>query len=71
MRRAQADWDAGYTSTAAKGLQRQLADAGRGFNVHLRVLGNVLYLMASVTSKPGTLGELEGLLRSALLGRRA
>ncbi|KAL1998072.1 hypothetical protein VTN02DRAFT_88 [Thermoascus thermophilus] len=61
----------GYTSTAAQGLQRQLAAAGRGSNVHSRVLGNVLYLMASVTSTPGTLGELEGQLRSALLGGRA
>ncbi|KAJ5657569.1 uncharacterized protein N7484_001218 [Penicillium longicatenatum] len=57
----------GYTSTAAKGLQQKLAAGGNQFNVHSRVLGNVLYLMSSVTSKPESLQELESLLRSALL----
>lgn len=59
--------DIGYTSTAAKGLQQQLAVTGRPYNVHSRVLGNVIYLMASVTSKPESLREIEGLLREALL----
>ncbi|KAJ5092445.1 hypothetical protein NUU61_007315 [Penicillium alfredii] len=57
----------GYTSTAAKGLQQRLAVGGDQFNVHSRVLGNVLYLMSSVTSKPESLREMEALLRSALL----
>ncbi|KAJ5739132.1 hypothetical protein N7533_011916 [Penicillium manginii] len=57
----------GYTSTAAKGLQQKLAAGGDQFNVHSRVLGNVLYLMSSVTSKPESLQELEKLLRSALI----
>ncbi|OOQ90311.1 onanonoxo-7-onima-8-eninoihtemlysoneda [Penicillium brasilianum] len=57
----------GYTSTAAKGLQQQLAIGGDHFNVHSRVLGNVLYLMSSVTSKPESLQELENLLRSSLI----
>jgi dethiobiotin synthetase/adenosylmethionine--8-amino-7-oxononanoate aminotransferase len=57
----------GYTSTAAKGLQQRLSAGGPKFNVHSRVLGNVLYLMSSVTSKPETVRGLEGLLRSALL----
>lgn len=57
----------GYTSTAAKGLQQRLAVTGKSFNVHSRVLGNVIYLMASVTSKPESLREIEGLLREALL----
>lgn len=36
----------GYTSTAAKSLQRDLLDGKtRGWNIHSRVLGNVLYLM--------------------------
>lgn len=60
------DWS-GYTSTAAKGLQQQLAIGGDKFNVHSRVLGNVLYLMSSVTSKPESLQELENLLRSSLV----
>ncbi|KAL4872130.1 hypothetical protein BDV12DRAFT_163087 [Aspergillus spectabilis] len=58
---------AGYTSTAAKGLQARLAAGGPLFNVHSRVLGNVLYLMSSVTSKRETLQTIEGLLREALL----
>jgi dethiobiotin synthetase/adenosylmethionine--8-amino-7-oxononanoate aminotransferase len=61
----------GYTSTAAKGLQQKLAlgDSGLSrFNVHSRVLGNVLYLMASMKSTPHDLSGIESLLRSALLG---
>ncbi|KAL4945114.1 hypothetical protein BDV06DRAFT_55713 [Aspergillus oleicola] len=58
---------AGYTSTAAKGLQTSLAAGGPQFNVHSRVLGNVLYLMSSVTSKQETLRTIEGFLRDALL----
>ncbi|KAJ6113412.1 hypothetical protein N7523_006729 [Penicillium sp. IBT 18751x] len=57
----------GYTSTAAKGLQQKLAVGGDQFNVHSRVLGNVLYLMSSVTSKQDSLKEMEKLLRSSLL----
>ncbi|ODM20275.1 hypothetical protein SI65_03328 [Aspergillus cristatus] len=52
----------GYTSTAAKGLQQKLSAA----NVHSRVLGNVLYLMASLTTKPASLRALEDLLRRSL-----
>ncbi|KKK12785.1 hypothetical protein P175DRAFT_0503637 [Aspergillus ochraceoroseus IBT 24754] len=58
---------AGYTSTAAKGLQERLAAGGPGFNVHSRVLGNVLYLMSSLTSKRETLRDIERLVRKGLL----
>lgn len=61
----------GYTSTAAKGLQQKLALGESGlasFNVHSRVLGNVLYLMASMKSTPRDLSRIESLLRRALLG---
>lgn len=60
----------GYTSTAAKGLQQKLAHGESGlsqFNVHSRVLGNVLYLMASMKSTPHDLSRIETLLRKALL----
>lgn len=57
----------GYTSDAAKGLQQKLAAGGEQFNVHSRVLGNVLYLMSSVTSQPESLQEMETMLRSSLL----
>lgn len=61
----------GYTSTAAKGLQQKLAQGESGLsqlNVHSRVLGNVLYLMASMKSTPHDLSRIETLLRNALLG---
>lgn len=55
----------GYTSNAAKGLQAQLASGGE-FAVHSRVLGNVLYLMASLTSKTTTIRQLEEIVRKSL-----
>lgn len=61
----------GYTSTAAKGLQQKLARGESdlsNFNVHSRVLGNVLYLMASMKSTPRDLSRIENLLRNAVLG---
>ncbi|RMZ47709.1 hypothetical protein AFCA_000544 [Aspergillus flavus] len=57
----------GYTSTAARGLQQRLSTSDGEFNVHSRVLGNVLYLMSSVTSQPEAPRSIEGLLREALL----
>lgn len=59
----------GYTSNAAKGLQQKLAAGAndQGFIVHSRVLGNVLYLMSSLTSKRESIQALERLVRSALL----
>lgn len=57
----------GYTSTAAKGLQTRLTAGSPQFAIHSRVLGNVLYMMSSVTSKSETLQTIEGLLREALL----
>jgi dethiobiotin synthetase/adenosylmethionine--8-amino-7-oxononanoate aminotransferase len=60
----------GYTSTAASGLQKNLLKIGReaegSFGIHSRVLGNVLYLMASQTSKVTTLRAIEARLISAL-----
>jgi dethiobiotin synthetase/adenosylmethionine--8-amino-7-oxononanoate aminotransferase len=53
------DENKGYSSTAASGLQTSLLERGsikRGeelgdYNIHSRVLGNVLYLMMSQTSE--------------------
>lgn len=57
----------GYTSTAAKGLQEGLAAKNsQGFSIHSRVLGNVLYLMASMRSTPENLREIEALVRGCL-----
>ncbi|PYH48131.1 adenosylmethionine-8-amino-7-oxononanoate aminotransferase [Aspergillus saccharolyticus JOP 1030-1] len=57
----------GYTSTAAQGLQQRLAAGSEQFAVHSRVLGNVLYLMSSLTSQPGSLRGIEEVLRGELL----
>ncbi|OAX84168.1 dethiobiotin synthase [Emergomyces africanus] len=58
----------GYDSNAASGLQRQLAETNAdGFNIHSRVLGNVLYLMCDLTSDLDKLGMIEKAVRSALL----
>lgn len=56
----------GYSSTAAKGIQQKLLAGTRGFNVHSRCLGNMLYMIASQSSKPETLRAIEGLLLEAL-----
>ncbi|KAI9773668.1 MAG: hypothetical protein M1840_006942 [Geoglossum simile] len=58
----------GYTSTAASALQRKLFHGGTGatWNLHTRVLGNVLYLIASQTATKETLGAVEHLVRSEL-----
>jgi dethiobiotin synthetase/adenosylmethionine--8-amino-7-oxononanoate aminotransferase len=61
------DEQAGYSSSAATGLQKRLLEGSTHFNIHSRVLGNVFYLMASQTSKPETLKEIERLLSEALL----
>jgi dethiobiotin synthetase/adenosylmethionine--8-amino-7-oxononanoate aminotransferase len=37
------------------------------WNIHARVLGNVLYLMASQTAKGETLRAIEGTLKEVLL----
>ncbi|EQL38465.1 hypothetical protein RJZ57_007298 [Blastomyces gilchristii] len=58
----------GYGSNSAAGLQRQLAKTNAdGFNIHCRVLGNVLYLMCDLTSDPDELTMLEKSVRTALL----
>lgn len=64
--------DAGYVSNAAVGLRDALL-AGEGFggddgaqgpwNVHCRVLGNVLYLMAGQTTTEASVGDIGRLLR--------
>ncbi|KAH7115949.1 pyridoxal phosphate-dependent transferase [Dendryphion nanum] len=59
---------AGYTSQAAVGL-RDLLLNGTGktdMRIHSRVLGNVLYLMASMTSKAAQLEVVEKTLMSTL-----
>lgn len=56
----------GYASTASVELQKYLAK-GQGaddWNVHARVLGNVLYLMASQSSKPQELEAIQQRVRT-------
>ncbi|KAK1989729.1 PLP-dependent transferase [Colletotrichum falcatum] len=64
---------AGYSSTAAADVQSALLrgeDDGPGrarWNVHSRVLGNVLYVMTSQVTRQEDVQRLEALLRRALL----
>lgn len=62
---------AGYTSNSAKGLQAALlegypkefqGDGNGGWNVHSRVLGNVLYIMTSLTTTHETVKRLQDIL---------
>ncbi|KAF2871438.1 pyridoxal phosphate-dependent transferase [Massariosphaeria phaeospora] len=54
----------GYTSTAAVSLREALLTdhAIGGISVHSRVLGNVIYLMASMNSRPAHLAQVEAAL---------
>ncbi|KAI0859724.1 bifunctional dethiobiotin synthetase/adenosylmethionine-8-amino-7-oxononanoate aminotransferase [Xylaria cubensis] len=59
----------GYTSTAAEGLRKKLlhgvSDApGVSWNVHSRVLGNVLYIMGSQLTTEQEVKEISDLLRT-------
>ncbi|PNY27695.1 Bifunctional dethiobiotin synthetase/7,8-diamino-pelargonic acid aminotransferase, mitochondrial [Tolypocladium capitatum] len=62
---------AGYSSNAAMGLREALgrgreAGAGGPWNVHARVLGNVLYVMASKTTSETSIRQITDLLRESL-----
>ncbi|EKD12561.1 hypothetical protein MBM_09317 [Drepanopeziza brunnea f. sp. 'multigermtubi' MB_m1] len=61
------DANAGYSSTAATGLQKKLFQGSADFDVHVRVLGNVLYLMASQTSKLEILRTIEKKILAELI----
>jgi len=58
----------GYTSTVAVGLRDKLLAGPEGAAqvVHSRVLGNILYLMASITSTKQTLLQVEDMVEKAL-----
>ncbi|TLD39373.1 dethiobiotin synthase [Venturia nashicola] len=49
----------GYTSTAAICLQKSLLKPKNGWCVHSRVLGNVIYFMASQTARPEQIRQIE------------
>ncbi|OJJ42790.1 hypothetical protein ASPZODRAFT_146961 [Penicilliopsis zonata CBS 506.65] len=57
------DTTSGYNSNAAQTIQQALLK-GTESNVHSRVLGNVLYLMASLTAKKDEIRQIESLLES-------
>jgi dethiobiotin synthetase/adenosylmethionine--8-amino-7-oxononanoate aminotransferase len=64
---------AGYKSNAAKRIQTALSrgdgDGGDGgWNVHSRVLGNVIYIMAGQKTTEASIERIEGLLRKCLEG---
>jgi dethiobiotin synthetase/adenosylmethionine--8-amino-7-oxononanoate aminotransferase len=57
---------AGYTSTAAIGLQSALSRVEGGFGIHSRVLGNVFYVMASQTTMVDVVRGIEERVIQAL-----
>ncbi|KAK9436578.1 bifunctional dethiobiotin synthetase/adenosylmethionine-8-amino-7-oxononanoate aminotransferase [Metarhizium brunneum] len=66
---------AGYSSNAALGLRESLglgrADGEGGpWNVHSRVLGNVLYVMASQVTSETSVRQLSELLMESLAGKK-
>ncbi|THZ75866.1 PLP-dependent transferase [Aureobasidium pullulans] len=57
----------GYTSTAATGLRNTLLhDSSEENAIHSRVLGNVLYLMASMTTTPETIASIQRKVQAAI-----
>jgi hypothetical protein len=57
----------GYNSTAALGLHKSLLRSdGYGWAIHSRVLGNILYLMASLTTHETTIRSIEARLLKEL-----
>ncbi|KAG9690172.1 PLP-dependent transferase, partial [Aureobasidium melanogenum] len=57
----------GYTSTAATGLRDTLLhDSSSDNAIHSRVLGNVLYLMASMTTSPDTIASIQRKVQTAM-----
>ncbi|AEO55404.1 hypothetical protein MYCTH_2299183 [Thermothelomyces thermophilus ATCC 42464] len=79
IRLTSADGTQGYKSNAAKGVQAALLQGSPGegqgseranapqWNVHTRVLGNTLYVMASLKSTEESIRGVESRLREALL----
>lgn len=56
----------GYTSSAAVGLRDALLyDYGK-IQIHSRILGNVIYLMASMTTTNNTIENIEGVFMEKL-----
>lgn len=57
---------AGYESNAAAGLQAHLREGTGSWNAHTRVLGNVFYVMASLTTTRDSIEAMQKLLLEAL-----
>jgi dethiobiotin synthetase/adenosylmethionine--8-amino-7-oxononanoate aminotransferase len=56
----------GYTSSAAVGLRDALLFDHSKIQIHSRILGNVIYLMASMTTKRKSLDVIEETFRQKL-----
>lgn len=59
---------AGYSSNVSVGVQKALLELGEGrdFNVHSRILGNVVYFMASLVSEVAHLRAIERRLEEVI-----
>lgn len=60
---------AGYKSNAARKIQAALSggDVDGGWNVHSRVLGNVIYIMAGQKTTQASIERIQDLLRKCLV----
>jgi bifunctional dethiobiotin synthetase / adenosylmethionine---8-amino-7-oxononanoate aminotransferase len=58
----------GYASSAAEGVKRKLLDGGDGLLVHSRVLGNVIYFITGLKTKPEGVRDVEKKLVKTLKG---
>lgn len=56
----------GYNSKAAARCQTLLKEGNGSWNVHSRVLGNVLYIMAGQTTDKEAIEQLEALLADVI-----
>ncbi len=56
----------GYSSNAADGLQARLSETDGEFTIHTRILGNVLYVMASLKSERESLANIQSRLIDGL-----
>ncbi|KAJ4353002.1 hypothetical protein N0V95_003720 [Ascochyta clinopodiicola] len=57
---------AGYTSSAAVGLRDSLLSEHNKFSIHSRILGNVIYLMTSMTTMKPQVRRIEESLKEKL-----
>ena len=61
-----ADDGAGYESNAAAGIQASLQEGTGSWNAHTRVLGNVFYVITSLTTSRESIKAMQDVILEAL-----